>query len=95
MLSKTQSSFYRRLFIANLIDEGINTLPLIMNTINIPRRTAQDTIKALQELHIDCSFNGASKNGHYIINSWGPINPTWVKTNKAYLANSLNYQITN
>ena len=88
-LTKTKSSFYRRIFIAALIERGFNTLPKIIAEIDAPRRTVQDTINALGELDIDCSFSGANKNGCYIIHSWGPINNGWVdinyKTIKAYL----------
>ncbi|TOM77630.1 helix-turn-helix domain-containing protein, partial [Vibrio parahaemolyticus] len=69
-VSKTKTSFYRRLLITHLIDSGINTLPKIQKEINIPRRTAQDTINALGELDIECSYVGALKNGHYQIDSW-------------------------
>lgn len=69
-VSKTKTSFYRRLLIAHLIDTGTDTLPKIQKEIDIPRRTAQDTINALGELDIECSYVGALKNGHYQIDSW-------------------------
>ncbi len=77
-ISKTRTSFYRRLLIAYLIDNGINTLPKIQIEIDIPRRTAQDTINALADLDIDCVYLGATKNGHYQINSWGPFDKRWI-----------------
>ena len=46
-ISKTKSSFYRRLYIAHLIDTGIATVPGILEYTGMPRRTAQDTIKSL------------------------------------------------
>ncbi|MDN3681942.1 helix-turn-helix domain-containing protein [Vibrio tapetis subsp. quintayensis] len=90
-LSKTKTSFYRRIFIAHLIDNGFNTLPKIQDEIIIPRRTAQDTIAALEELDIDCQFTGALKNGHYQIVSWGPFNKTWVNENIAHIRAALGY----
>lgn len=90
-LSKTKSSFYRRLLIAALIDKGINTLPLIMAEIDIPRRTTQDTINALEELDIDCRFEGATKNGHYKIHSWGAIDKAWLEANFLKIKTTLNY----
>ncbi|EHA1127114.1 hypothetical protein FG475_18725 [Vibrio navarrensis] len=76
--SKTQTSFLRRLLVAFLIDTGKNSVPLIMETTGMPRRTAQDTIKALNELEINVEqFN----RGEYRINSWGAVNRNWIKNN--------------
>ena len=90
-LSKTKTSFYRRLLLAYLIDNGVSTLPKIQAEINIPRRTAQDTITALQELDIECVFVGALKNGHYQVESWGPFDKRWVKDNIERIRDSLDY----
>ncbi|MCF4176359.1 helix-turn-helix domain-containing protein [Vibrio sp. McD22-P3] len=89
--SKTKTSFYRRLYIAYLIDSGCNTIPKIQSKIDIPRRTAQDTINALNELDIECRFKGAQKNGHYYISSWGPFNIQWIQDNANMLAQTLGY----
>jgi hypothetical protein len=83
--SKTKTSFYRRLYVAFLIDTGTNTVPAITQQTGMPRRTAQDTIAALKELDIDCVFSGGNKNGSYNINSWGAINRDWIKTNLAQI----------
>lgn len=91
VLSKTKSSFYRRLLIACLIERGFNTIPKIMSEIEIPRRTAQDTITALEELDIECIFIGAPKNGYYEIRSWGAIDKSWVMSNTVKLMETLNY----
>lgn len=77
--SKTKTSFYRRLLVAHLIDNGVNTVPAIMDETGMPRRTAQDTIEALGELDIETEFVGANKNGGYQIINWGAVNRTWVK----------------
>jgi len=81
IITKTKSSFYRRLFIAMLIEKGFNTIPKIVAETGAPRRTIQDTINALVELDIYCAFIGATKNGTFKIASWGPINKEWVKDN--------------
>ncbi|MGI2115632.1 helix-turn-helix domain-containing protein [Shewanella frigidimarina] len=79
--SKTKTSYYRRLYIAYLIDTGISTVPQIMSETAMPRRTVQDTIKSLSELDIICNFVGATKDGSYVIPDWGAINRKWIKTN--------------
>ncbi|WP_194439561.1 helix-turn-helix domain-containing protein [Vibrio fluminensis] len=90
-LSKTKTSFYRRLLLAYLIDSGVDTLPKIQAEINIPRRTAQDTINALREIDIVCAFSGAQKNGHYQVESWGPFDKDWVEENVERIRKTLGY----
>jgi len=79
--SKTKTSFYRRLYVAHLIDQGINTVPAIMDATGMPRRTAQDTISALEEIDIECKFIGANKDGNYEIRAWGAIDKKWIDSN--------------
>ncbi|MEP4557048.1 winged helix-turn-helix domain-containing protein [Cobetia amphilecti] len=94
-LSKTQTSFYRRLFVAHLIAHDIASVPAIIAATGMPRRTAQDTITALGELEIVCEFQreeGQRNNiGHYVICDWGPINAQWVADNAERLQKALGY----
>lgn len=46
-LSKTKSSFYRRLYVAHLIEQGVASVPALIEATGMPRRTAQDTIASL------------------------------------------------
>ena len=56
-VSKTKTSFYRRLYVAWLIDSGTaDSVPALMAATGMPRRTAQDTLSALEELDIRCEF---------------------------------------
>jgi hypothetical protein len=95
-VSKTRSSFYRRLYVAWLIDSGTAcNVPALMSATGMPRRTAQDTLTALADLDIDCFFNqqsGERNNaGHYLIRSWGPIDPHWVTANLQQIKTTLGY----
>ncbi|PMR72248.1 winged helix-turn-helix domain-containing protein [Billgrantia endophytica] len=94
-LSKTQSSFYRRLYLAHLIRTGITSVPAITATTGMPRRTAQDTLSALEELDIHCEFErdeGERHNiGRYVIRDWGPIDPEWVSTHADRIREALGY----
>ena len=90
-ITKTKSSFYRRIFIALLIEKGFNTIPKIVTETGAPRRTIQDTINALVELDIICSFIGATKSGAFEINSWGPINREGVEVNCEIIKVRLGY----
>ena len=95
-LSKTKSSFYRRLYVAHLIDQGVASVPALMEATGMPRRTAQDTITSLGELDIECVFekgDGERHNiGHYTIKQWGAIDPHWVASNAERLGQVLGYR---
>ena len=94
-ISKTKSSFYRRLYVAYLIDSGTASVPEIMAATGMPRRTAQDTLSALAELDISCAFEqteGARHlQGHYRISDWGPINPAWIASQLPAIKQTLGY----
>jgi len=90
--SKPKTTFYRRLYIAYLIDIGVNTIPLIMERTGMPRRTVQDVIFALAEMDIKCEFQGATKNGHYVITDWAAISREWTEKNLQYIVDVLEIQ---
>lgn len=94
--SKTRTSFYRRLYVAWLIDSGqAVSVPALMDATGMPRRTAQDTLTALAELDIDCQFeqNAGERNntGHYRIRDWGPIDLRWIAANLQQIKTTLGY----
>ncbi|WP_445010177.1 winged helix-turn-helix domain-containing protein [Vreelandella stevensii] len=95
-LSKTKSSFYRRLYVAYLIDQGVASVPALIEATGMPRRTAQDTITSLGELDIECVFeksDGERHNiGHYVIKQWGAIDPRWVAQHAQRLGEALGYR---
>jgi hypothetical protein len=95
-VSKTRTSFYRRLYVAWLIDSGSATsVPALMAATGMPRRTAQDTLAALAELDIDCQFEqeaGERNNaGRYLIRDWGAIDKRWVGAHLAQIRAVLGY----
>ena len=95
-VSKTKSSFYRRLYVAYLIDSGqASSVPALTDATGMPRRTAQDTLAALADLDISCGFEqteGARHlQGHYRISDWGPINPAWIKAQLPVIKQTLGY----
>jgi len=89
--SKTKTSFYRRLYLAYLIESGCNTPKAIIEATEMPRRTLQDTIKALSDLDIECHAQGGTKAMHYVIESWGPIDKSWIQNNLALIKSVLQY----
>jgi len=90
--SKTKTCFYRRLYVAYLIDSGVNTVPKLIKATGMPKRTAQDTIKSLAEYDVLCVFQGATKDGFYQITGWGAIRKNWIKDNLKHVIDVLEYQ---
>lgn len=95
-VSKTRTSFYRRLYVAYLIDSGAaSSIPALTEVTGMPRRTAQDTLAALAELDILCEFEQAEGErnhiGHYRICDWGAIDRGWVERNLARIKAVLQY----
>jgi len=95
-VSKTKSSFYRRLYVAWLIDSELaSSVPALTEATGMPRRTAQDTILALADLDIVCEFeqeDGARNHaGQYRIRSWGAIDKSWIGRNLVSIKQVLGY----
>jgi hypothetical protein len=95
-VSKTKTSFYRRLYVAWLIDSQLaSSVPALTEVTGMPRRTAQDTLAALADLDIVCEFeqcDGARQNaGHYRIRDWGAVQPQWIEANLAQIKAVLGY----
>jgi len=95
-VSKTKSSFYRRLYVAYLIDSEIaNSVPALTDITGMPRRTAQDTIAALGDLDIVCEFeqlDGARNHaGGYWIRDWGAIDKAWIAAHLTQIKTVLGY----
>ena len=95
-VSKTKSSFYRRLYVAYLIDsQSASSVPALTEATGMPRRTAQDTIAALADLDIVCEFEqeeGARNHaGHYRIREWGAIDRGWIEVNLDQIKRVLGY----
>ena len=85
--SKTKTSFYRRIYVAWLITQGVNTVPKIIAATGMPRRTAQDTLAAIHELAIEME----NTNGVHRILSWGAVSQAWVEQNIPLLKEVLDY----
>lgn len=95
-ISKTKTSFYRRLYVAWLIDsQQAASVPALMELTGMPRRTAQDTIAALGDLDIRCEFEqldgGRNHAGCYRILEWGGIDKQWIAANLPRIKAVLEY----
>jgi hypothetical protein len=87
--SKQQLAFYRKLYLAHLIDRGRHNIPSLEEETGMPRRTLQDAIKALSDLDIECRFveqpGQRHNSGYFVIDNWGPINADWVERQESRL----------
>ncbi|MND97363.1 hypothetical protein D3C76_414180 [compost metagenome] len=95
-VSKTKTSFYRRLYVAWLIDSEVAaSVPALVAVTGMPRRTAQDTIAALADLDILCEFeqqDGARNHaGNYRIREWGAIDKRWIAQHLEQIKQVLGY----
>lgn len=95
-VSKTKTSFYRRLYVAWLIDSGTaRSVPAITEATGMPRRTAQDTLLALADLDIVCEFEQAEGErnhiGQYVVRDWGAIDKAWIGRNLVAIKQILGY----
>ena len=85
--SKTKTSFYRRIYVTWLIQQGINSVPKIIAATGMPRRTAQDTLAAIHELAIALE----NTDGTYRVVNWGAVNEQWVSSNIQLIKTTLEY----
>ena len=86
--SKTHTSFLRRLLVAYLIDSGSNTVSLIIEATGMPRRTAQDTVKALIEIEVQVD---QPIRGQYQVIDWGAVKKDWIEQNINHICFTLGY----
>ncbi|GAA3579693.1 MAG: winged helix-turn-helix domain-containing protein [Gibbsiella quercinecans] len=74
--------FARRLYLCWLISHSERpNVPRLMAQTGWPRRTLQDTLKALPGLGVTLRFvqQGVRNNdGFYQLDDWGPLDPQWV-----------------
>lgn len=89
MASKTKTSFYRRLYVAYLIDSGVNTVQQLLDATGMPKRTLQDTLAALNELDIKLKAQGGTRALTYSISDWGAIRKSWIKDHLQHITDTL------
>ncbi len=82
--SKQKKAYLRKLYIAHLIDTERQDLRSLEEVTGMPRRTLQDSIKAMSDIGIDCCFvqdGPKHRHGYYRIVAWGDHDQVWIKTN--------------
>jgi hypothetical protein len=85
MIRKPKKTYYRKLYLAYLIDTQKHNLVSLVEKTGMPKRTIQASMKAFEDVGISFEFvqkEGAlNKQGHYIITGWGDHDKKWIKDN--------------
>lgn len=96
---KQKLAFYRKLYLALLIDQGQHNVPSLERATGMPRRTIQDCLIALDDVGIEIKFLKTGKrnnDGVYQLHDWGPIDSNWIQQEFKHIAEALDikYQAT-
>ena len=90
--SKSKKAFFRKLYLAHLIDSEQHNLLSLAEKTGMPRRTIQTAMEGLPDIDIEYEFvqsGERNRHGYYRINAWGPTNKIWVKDNLQYVIDVL------
>jgi hypothetical protein len=84
-MRKPKTAYYRKLYLAYLIDTEKHNLVSLVEKTGMPKRTIQASMKAFEDVGISFEFvqkEGAlNKQGHYAITGLGDHNKDWIKDN--------------
>lgn len=76
-INKTKLAFFRRMYIAYLIDTMQNNqVPDLMSITGFSRRTLQSVIEGLSDYCITCEY--IKTENRYVIKDWASIQRQWV-----------------
>jgi hypothetical protein len=88
MASKQKIAYYRKLYLAQLIDSDRHDLISLESATGMPRRTLQDSIKAMDDVGIECRFvqdGPKHRHGYYEILGWGDHSRGWIADHLAQI----------
>jgi hypothetical protein len=85
MIRKPKIAYYRKLYLAYLIDTEKHNVVSLEEKTGMHKRTIQTSMKAFEDIGISFEFvqkEGAlNKQGHYKITQWGDHKKAWIKDN--------------
>lgn len=91
-MSKAKIAYYRKLYLAYLIDSGRHNLVSLEELTGMHRRTLQTAMSGFEGIGILYEFiQDGSKNrhGYYRITDWSDHNKGWIKRNLQYVIDVL------
>jgi hypothetical protein len=80
-ISKQRRAYCRKLLLAYIIASEKHDLLSLEEATGMPRRTLQDSIKAMADIGIDCEFvqdGPKHRHGYYRIVAWGDHDVQWI-----------------
>ena len=88
-INKTKLAFFRRMYVAYLIDTAKNNqVPDLMVITGFSRRTLQSVIEGLSDYCIDCEY--IKNENRYVIKDWACVQRKWVFENIEDIKQELN-----
>lgn len=88
-IKRKTNPFLRRILIAYLIDDGVNSVEQLLNETKWPKRTLQSVLKTIPDYGIEIEVEGGTIDRRYKISSWGAINKSWIKENIKHIKDVL------
>lgn len=86
---KSQVAYYRKLYLAYLIDTKKHNLVSLEETTEMPKPTIKTAMQGFPNIGIQCNFvrpkglrNG---QGYFEITDWGDHSKSWIKANMALI----------
>ncbi len=87
-INKTKLAFFRRVYVAYLIDTVKNNqVPDLMVITGFSRRTLQSVIEGLSDYCIDCEY--VKTENRYVIKDWASVQKKWVVEHIEYIKQEL------
>lgn len=91
-MSKAKTAYYRKLYLAHLIDSERHNLVSLEEITGMHKRTIQTAMSGFADIGILHEFvQDGSKNrqGYYRITEWSDHNKSWIMKNLQYVADVL------
>jgi hypothetical protein len=84
-MRKPKKTYYRKLYLAYLIDTQKQNLVTLVEKTGMPKRTIQASMLAFEDIGISFEFvqkqGAGNMQGHYKITEWGDHKKAWIKDN--------------
>ena len=83
-ISKSKKAYYRKLYLAYLIESGRHNLITLEEETGMPRRTIETAMAGFSDIGIIREFvqdGPKNKQGYYRITEWSDHRKSWIKDN--------------
>ena len=92
-MRKPKIAYYRKLYLAYLIDSGEYNLISLAKKAAMPERTVRASMDAFEDIGIHFEFiqkkGAVNRQGHYIISEWGDHEKDWIESNMKHILDVL------